>query len=364
MKYFSWLFLALFAAACAQPNEQSNTTAEPEPAIEVAPGAPKGEGIVIAALETESVEADVEDDAADDPALWYDAGQPELSLIIGSNKTRGLDVYSLSGKRLASYNVGPINNVDVRQGWLGEYDLVGGSHRVKIGMDFWLVNKNTRELEFLGSIASNLEDVYGFCLYKDPSTNEVHAFVNSKTGKVEQWMLTMDNGSMGGTLVRELQLQSQVEGMVADDELGVIYVGVEEGGIYKFGVGAGDSPKGTLVLNSNQDNLAIQYDVEGLTIYSTGPSSGYLIASSQGNNTYAVFDRSGQNEYLGSFEIKDGVVDGVQETDGIHATSLPLGSEFPMGVFMCQDGFNFDGETKVSQNFKVVDWRMISDWME
>ena len=49
-------------------------------------------------------------------------------------------------------------------------------------------------------------------------------------------------------------------------------------------------------------------DVEGLTIYYSGDSTGYLIASSQGDNTYAVYKREGENSYIGQFAIVDGKV--------------------------------------------------------
>jgi 3-phytase len=147
--------------------------------------------------------------------------------------------------------------------------------------------------------------------------------------------------------------------MVADDALNTLYVGLEDGGIYRFNQIPNGPAEGLLIKGSTEENSNIKYDIEGLAIYRTDEQSGYLIASSQGNNSYAVFERSGNNSYLGSFVITAGIFDGVEETDGIEATHLPLGPDFPKGAFICQDGYNYDGETKVSQNFKVVDWRDI-----
>ena len=45
---------------------------------------------LIAAIETEAVAADNIDDAADDPAIWYNKSNPESSIIYGSTKKVGL----------------------------------------------------------------------------------------------------------------------------------------------------------------------------------------------------------------------------------------------------------------------------------
>ena len=346
---FKSFLMALLVVACSETKKPANMPS------------------LSAAVETEAVSANVDDDAADDPAIWYNANKPYKSLIIGSNKTKGIDVYSLEGKLIASYNVGRINNVDVRNNMQFQdtvLHVVGGSNRSTNTLDFWSVNPETLELRLLGTIPSQLPDVYGFCLYKDPESGKGYALINSKTGKVEQWELSYDGSEISGALKRVLQLPGQVEGMVADDDLGMLYVGVEEGGIYRFKASADGSTEGKLLVKSNKSNPNIKYDVEGLTLYATGDQAGYLIASSQGNNSYAVFKRSGENKYLGSFIIADGNIDGAEETDGIDATYLDLGDNFPNGVFVCQDGYNYDGNKKVSQNFKIVDWREVEKVLE
>ena len=106
----------------------------------------------------------------------------------------------------------------------------------------------------------------------------------------------------------------------------------------------------------------VRRDVEGLALYRTGETSGYLLASSQGNNTYAVYDREGDNTFLGRFAIVTddaSGIDGSEETDGIDATAANLGPNFPKGVFIAQDGYNDPSGS--NQNFKIVDWRLIED---
>jgi myo-inositol-hexaphosphate 3-phosphohydrolase len=97
-------------------------------------------------------------------------------------------------------------------------------------------------------------------------------------------------------------------------------------------------------------------DVEGLAIYDAGASAGYLIASSQGSSSYVVYRRGGDNAYVATFQIvAGGLIDAVSETDGIDVTSVSLGSAFPKGMFVAQDGKN-DG---CNQNFKLVSWSVI-----
>ena len=48
-------------------------------------------------------------------------------------------------------------------------------------------------------------------------------------------------------------------------------------------------------------------------------------------------------------------IDEVSETDGIYVTTESLGSMFPKGVFIAQDGLDNKGK----QNFKLVPWQLI-----
>ncbi len=318
---------------------------------------------VVAAYETEPASADPETDAADDPAIWYNEADPEQSLIIGTDKTNGIDLFSMKGKRLQTYLVGRINNVDVRNDmpWgSSKIDIVGASNRSTNTLDFWRVEPDSLTLTALGQIPTDLPDVYGFCLYQNRDTRVIYAFINSKTGRIEQWKLYEENDGLRATMVRTLKLDTQVEGMVADDEMGVLYVGEEGTGIFKFAAAEDASSAGTYLLNSGEDNGQIKYDVEGLAIYTMEGGTGYLIASSQGNYSYAVFDRAGQNKYLGSFEIKDGSIDGVEETDGLEISPYSFGALYPSGLLICQDGYNYEGENKVAQNFKMVHWSDIA----
>ncbi len=315
---------------------------------------------VHATMETTPV--DSPDDTADDPCIWIHPTDPALSTIIGTNKSEdgGLHVYDLQGNVVQFTDDGKMNNVDIRYNFPlgGEYvALVTTGNRVDNSIAVYRVNPQTRLLKNVAArkITVGLEETYGSCMYHSPVTGHFYAFVNDKAGRIEQWRLfDTGSGTVDGELVRTLSVPSQTEGCVADDILATLYVGEENAGIWKFGAEPDDPFVGTMVDTIGKH---IAPDVEGLTIYYAGDSTGYLIASSQGNNTFVIYTREGSNDYLGTFRITDGdQIDGTSGTDGIDVTNFTLGPAFAEGIFIAQDGDN----PGANQNFKFVPWESIA----
>jgi 3-phytase len=277
---------------------------------------------------------------------------------VATDKQGGLLVYDLAGRELQYLPVGDVNNVDVRSGADGlmlggrSVSLVVAGNRSSNTLGVYELDPDTRQLTDVLADAIEPElEVYGSCLYRSAESGSLYAFVNSKEGEVEQWELADDgSGKVVGERVRSLQVGSQTEGCVADDDLGHLYVGEETKGIWKFGAEPDAATSGKLI-HATSPSGPLVGDVEGLTIaYGTG-GNGYLIASSQGESEYVVYAREGNNEHLGNFSIvSGGGIDGAEETDGIDVTTADLGPAFPSGVFVAQDGNNDDG----AQNFKMV----------
>lgn len=321
---------------------------------------------VQAVVETEPVPQKKNEDSADDPAIWINRQNPEKSVIIGTDKKGGLATYNLNGKQLNYYPAGNMNNCDLRYGFPlnnDTIDILASSNRTNHSVSLFRIQENG-VLDSLHSriIKSEMKDeVYGLCMYKSRETGKFYVYMNSKAGEVEQWELYDADNEIDAKLVRSFSLGTQTEGMVADDETGILYIGEEQAGIYKFMAEPDKPALGTKIANSSEGNPNIKYDIEGLAIYNTGNGNGYLVASSQGNYSYAIFERQGDNKYLGSFRITDGVVDGVEETDGLDISNVSLPG-FPKGILIVQDGFNYDGRKKKSQNFKIVDWRNIAEF--
>ncbi len=331
--------------------------------------------IVTADAETGAVHSPhANDDAADDMAIWVNAADAEKSLIIGTNKKGGVVVFDLQGAEKAFYPTGRINNIDVMYGFgLGktQVDLVGCTNRSDQSIDLFQLNPTDGALSDIAAgtlkIDTNaVKDVYGFCFYQSKRTKKPYLFVSGKNGTVQQFELAATaEGKIDLKLARQIAFDSQTEGLVADEDFGVLYVGEEDRGVWKIAAEPDGGDRRILLKMSGEDNPSITYDVEGLTLYKVNRSGGYLLASSQGNFSYAVFERGGDNHYLGSFKISDGdTVDGVEETDGIDATSTPLGKKYANGLFVAQDGFNYNGGQLQRQNFKLVSWEKIGRLIE
>ena len=188
------------------------------------------------------------------------------------------------------------------------------------------------------------------CTYTSPTSGKFYAFATQADGNHVAQLELMDSGygAITAQVVRMMELpvptgdpeDSQSEGIVADRQLGVLYVAMEEeGGIMKISA----EPDGGSVfeLVHSIDEEYLKPDIEGLTIYYGPGETGYLLVSSQGDSTFAVLERSGANDYIGSFVVTDNdSIDQANESDGADVMNVYLGPQFPYGLLVVQDGAN------------------------
>ncbi|MGK7922689.1 MAG: phytase [Trichodesmium sp.] len=340
---------------------------------------------------------------ADDPAIYVHPDNPNQSLVITALKDAGLTVYDLDGQLLqtiAPETPGDIryNNVDIVYDFqIGDetVDLAVASDRENDTLVIWEIDPQTRQLTNI--TAENLSDpetsifgiddaeqtAYGLATYTNPNTGETYAYISQADGnQIAQLELTTnEDGTVDATEVRRLTVpipeggeldDAQVEGMVVDRELGILYAGQENLGIWKFDAEVDGSTEGILIDEIGEN---LQADVEGLTIYYADNGNGYLLASSQGNNTFAVYEREGNNQYIGNFFIGGSDnIDGAEESDGADVINVPLGNNFPNGLLVVQDGANEpesvtqdpeDGEIQnFNANFKFIPWENVANAFE
>jgi myo-inositol-hexaphosphate 3-phosphohydrolase len=408
------LSLSVFLLAACRPVQAPATSPEPatdEPAPaeaaadEAEPALVDGVPVVLAVLETRPI-LDMDAEAApaearlgdmDDPAIWLHPTDAALSAVVAAMKEGGLEVYDLDGNLLQSISPDGVryNNVDIVYGVpLGDatVDLIAATDRYGDKFAFFAVDPVTRELSDVtdpanpllftpdGQESDETTTAYGIAVYK-AADGAVYAFANRReTGELAQYLLA-DNGQGLVTIerVRELALptpagaepeDAQTEGMVVDVETDTLYVGQENYGVWKFAASPSGSSDPVLVDVIQPEGEVLQPDVEGLTIYYGPDGSGYLLVSSQGDNTFAVYERGGSNSYLGSFQVGSGdAADGAQESDGAMVLNVALGDRVPNGVLIVQDGNNQpalmvedDGEMEnVSTNLKFVDWADVAN---
>nr|WP_315485224.1 phytase [uncultured Undibacterium sp.] len=297
-------------------------------------------------------------DAADDPAIWRHPTDSQLSRILGTNKKQGLLVYDLQGKQTQLLEVGRINNVDVRQQiqWQdGASDIAIATQRDDYSLVIFDIDGKGTVRE-VSRIATGLKDIYGTCLYQ-PSRGGLEAFVNDKDGVIQHWRIERKNGTYQGTQLRQLKLATQPEGCVVDDKNARLFIGEEKRGVWLTNADAAQ-PSPLKIIAQVGDRL--HADVEGLALYH-GQQETYLVVSSQGDNSYVIYDAQAPFRYRGKFRIGFNLakgIDGSSETDGLEVSSASFGGSYNKGILIVQDGHKRlpDG----AQNFKYIDWQQIA----
>ena len=212
-----------------------------------------------------------------------------------------------------------------------------------------------------GEQPSGLSDPYGQCMYRSRRSGRTYVFISDPDGLVRQWELVpTGSGKVRAKTVRDIKFGSQTEGCVADDQRGILYVAEEDVGLWRVGAEPSASATPTSV-DKVASNPKLKDDLEGVGLYDLGGGRGYLVVSSQGNNSYAVYRREGGNAYLGSFSViaePASGIDGISETDGLDVSSANLGPGFESGAMIAQDGRNV--LPVENQNFKFVPWSEIA----
>ncbi|GAB3315473.1 phytase [Luteimonas notoginsengisoli] len=314
----------------------------------------------------ETVPAGSYGDAADDPAIWANPDDPAASLVVATDKKAGLYVYDMQGKVVQFLPDGKMNNVDLREGFeLGgeRVVLVTASNRTDDSIAIYRLDTANRRLVDVadGVQPTGFGDPYGLCMYRSARDGAMYVFVNGDdTGKRQWHLVDAGNGRVRADPVREMTFDSQTEGCVADDDSGVLYVNEEDVAMWRMPAEPDGGDPRTAVQRV-ADNPAIRDDLEGVGIYHLGDGRGYVVVSSQGNDTYAVYRLEGGQEYLGSFAVvADPVrgIDGISETDGLEVTSRNLGPGFEHGAMIAQDGRNV--MPVENQNYKYVPWESIA----
>jgi 3-phytase len=308
-------------------------------------------------------------DAADDPAIWANSQSPSESRIIGTDKKGALVTYDLSGQQFQSLPIGRVNNVDVgysvavanvNTDSAEEFtDIAVASNRTHNSLSVLEIDSSGK-LRHLGEIKTTLSDIYGMCLFVNKGI--AHVFANDTSGRFERYELSINQGkAVEGKLSQTFSLPSQPEGCVVDTHTNTAYLGEEAAGIWVLDISSTDNTP-TFI---SAITPPVEADIEGLALF-TVDNKKYLIASSQGNNSYAIYHIHEESPktltLMGLVEIaadRTKQIDGVSETDGLEATNADLGGAFTEGLWVVQDGRNV--MPSQNQNFKLVAGSALKD---
>ncbi|NCG04202.1 MAG: phytase [Bacteroidetes bacterium] len=334
MKHITGIF-TLFVGFAVMAQERTSVCSFALPQVE-------------ATLETEAVVS--YDDAADDICIWENPNDATTSIVVATDKKYGLITYNLQGKKLHQYPVGRPNNVahfvanDILK---NDLPLICASNRTKETITFAFLNPDGSLAE-IQDIKVPLKEVYGITTYL---AEKPYIIVSTKKGKVWQYQVGLQGKKVRMALVRKLKFGKTVEGLVVDPTNKKLYVAEEERGLWQLNALPWQADEKTMILKVDKEKL--KPDFEGLALRENKDGSGWIVMSVQGSNAYAFIDRQ-TLKLKNIIQIKDGVVDGVQETDGLEVSSLKTPT-FPNGLLIVQDGENGNEP----QNFKYINWAHI-----
>jgi 3-phytase len=355
---------------------------------------------------------------ADDPSFWVHPTDPNKSLMIGTVKEWGLEVFRMDASLLQTIRIpdrSRYNNVEVIYGiTLGGVtrDLAVVSDRGTDKLHIYAIDgasstpltevtASNVPLVFGGTRKINSKTTYGLTGWRNPATGNGEVFVaQENTTNIAKVVLTSGpGGTVGYQKVASVSLPesfvlpngttwkpcfnpkhpdwtAHVEGMVVDPATGTLWLDQEIVGLWKMSTNL-TSPQlvhkltrfgqtwtvqsGKCKINAGSPSYGEPYlpgDLEGIGLYRLGTSGGgYLIISNQKASAFTVFSRNGQN-YLGTFAIGDGpATDKVDSTDGVDVINVPMGSMFPNGLLVTQDGKN---QPEGGTNFKFTPWERVA----
>ena len=327
------VLLSFMVMGCQSPAQEAKKTSSQDE-------------IIKPTLVTESVKYDT-----DDPAIWVNPTNPEKSLIVGTDKNEdgALYVFDLSGKIIADKVITGLkrpNNVDIEYGLSLDGKLTDiavvterQTHKLRIFSlpDMKAVDGGGIEV-FTGETDAGFRDLMGIALYKD-KLGKIYAIVGRKTGPTSGsylWQYLLEDngkGSVKATLVRRFgnfSGKKEIEAIAVDDALGYVYYSDEIYGIRKY---FADPSKGNLEL-AVFGKTDFKQDHEGISIYQTTDSTGFILVSDQQSNHFNVYPREGIKGNPNQHTLIKALHLSTLESDGSDVVNLRLNAVFQKGIFV------------------------------
>ncbi|MXN92531.1 phytase [Flavobacterium sp. Sd200] len=299
----------------------------------------------------------------DDPAIWINPDDATKSLVIGTDKDTdgGIYMYSLDGKIIKkSITLQRPNNVDLAYGLLingKKTDIAVTTEREtnKIRI-FSLPGLEPIDNGGIPVFEGETErDPMGVALYTRPSDNSIYAVVGRKTGPsgtyLWQYRLSGNsNGTVSAVVERKFGTFSgnkEIEAIAVDNEAGFIYYCDEGQGIRKYIADPAAKNDKELAMFGK---TGFKQDHEGIAIYKTSATAGYILVSNQQANTFMVYPREGVNGNPNEYPLLAEVPTSTIECDGADVTNVNLGTKFPNGMFVAMSN---------GMTFHFYDWNLI-----
>jgi len=335
--------------------------------IRPVPGVPNSEEVLPIVITEKSLSD------TDDPAIWINRGNPSESLVLGTDKDKdngGIYVYDLNGRIDRERTVLGLkrpNNIDVEYGIILNSDTVDIAVFTERGRSMIRVFTLPNMIPVDGGGIPVFEgetgrDPMGLALYKDLQTGYIYAIVSRKEGTdgsyLWQYLLSeSDNGAVKGQVVRKFGTFSgkkEIEAIAVDNQLGFIYYSDEQVGVRKYYASPERGNEELALFATNH----VVGDHEGLSIYPTSPTTGYIILSDQQGNRFQIFPREGANGNPHHHPLLKVVPVLARDSDGSDVTPYPLNETFKHGLFVAMSNdktFHFYRWEDIAGNELSVD---------
>ncbi len=302
----------------------------------------------------------------DDPAIWVNPKDSSEVFVIGTDKhekTGGLYLYDMEGKIVNQ--VTPLdrpNNVDIAYGFNLDGRIVDIAVVTERGTDkirvFTLPDLKPIDNGGIPVFEGEKDrSPMGIALYTkaDSTGNKIQAIVGRKTGESGRYLFQYDLVDNGGTVVGKKVREfgkfeggKEIEAIAVDNQLGYVYYSDEGFGIHKYYADPANGNQELAVFGKTD----FKRDHEGIAIYQSSDSTGYIIVSNQQNNSFNIYPREGVAGNPNQHQLITEVPVSAVECDGADAISLPIGSKFPKGMLVAMSN---------GMVFHYYDWQIFQD---
>ncbi len=302
---------------------------------------------------------------SDDPAIWIDTLDPSRSLVIGTDKgdsTGGLYAFGIDGRIDTTRTRRPLkrpNNVDIVTG----VSLNGKLIDIAVATERGTMSLRVFRLPDMTPIDGGGLPVFdgdgtrapmGIALYRRPRDGAVFAIVGGKSGPRDGYLwqyrlVDAGNGTLTATHVRTFGAYSgkkEIEAIAVDQQLGYVYYSDETVGIRKYYADPdrSDAAKELALFGTT----GFVSDHEGIAVYPTSDSTGYLLVSDQQGHRLQLFPREGTAGARHTHVALATIPVAARETDGLEVTAHALSPAFPEGMLVMMS---------TDKTFHFYDWR-------
>src|SRR5690606_29097956 len=139
----------------------------------------------------------------------------------------------------------------------------------------------------------------------------------------------------------------EIEAIMVDNELGYVYYADETFGIRKYFADPKNGDEELALFGQND----FKRDHEGIALYKTSDTDGYILISDQQANNFVVYKREGSNgEHQHEMIAK--IPFSTIECDGADAVNFNFGAPFEKGIFVAMSN---------GKVFHFYDWSIIQE---